>query len=61
MHVCPSHSCSACGGPEKGVRSLVVNLQMVASCHVNAGKQTLVLFKCSETLSHVLNRPKIVL
>lgn len=60
VYVCTSHSRSALWEPEDGVRSLVVNLQMGASCHVNAGNQTLVLFKCSETLSHVY-RPKIAL
>lgn len=39
------HVCSACGGQKGALDPLELKLQMTVSCHMDAGNQTLILYK----------------
>lgn len=47
VHVCVSRACSSQRGQERAADSLQLKLQLVLSCYVDAGVQTLVFWKSS--------------
>jgi hypothetical protein len=47
--VCATHVCSAYGGQKTACAALDLELKMVVSCHVGAGKRTWILWKSSQS------------
>lgn len=56
VHSCALHVSRSLWGPEKGFKSLELELQVVVSCHLGDGNQTQIIYKSSALILGLVGR-----
>lgn len=56
VHSCALHVSRRLWGPEKGFKSLELELQVVVSCHLGDGNQTQIIYKSSALILGLVGR-----